>query len=100
MRLHDNALGLSTINGNRTDCTFFVQNNEEVMRLRVDLQGIYNIHGITIFTESSSKYMNLVYDNFDLVHRYPIGSANYEVTSVKTQGSQHSRDTKILSTHY
>lgn len=54
MRLHDNAFGLSTINGNRTDCTFFVQNNEEVMRLRVDLQEIYDINGVTIFTESSS----------------------------------------------
>lgn len=59
MRLHDNAFGLTTINGNRTDCTFFVQNNEEVMRLRVDLQEIYDIHGVTIFTESSSKYMYL-----------------------------------------
>lgn len=59
MRLHENAFGLSTLNGNRTDCTFFVQNNEEVMRLRVDLQEIYDIHGVTIFTESSSKDMYL-----------------------------------------
>uniref|UniRef100_A0A8W8KVM6 Uncharacterized protein n=1 Tax=Magallana gigas TaxID=29159 RepID=A0A8W8KVM6_MAGGI len=66
VRLHDNALGLSTINGNRTECTFFVQNNEEVMRLRVDLQEIYDIHGITIFTESSSSNLQKML-GFDVV---------------------------------
>lgn len=69
-----------------------------------DYESIYKRFTIFMASPFSQKVLVstciCVYDNFDLVHRYPLGSADYEVRSVKTQGSQHSRDTKILSTHY
>lgn len=52
---YDNSFGQSTVNGNRTDCSFLVQHDIEVMRLRVELEETYNIHGIIIFTSKNSK---------------------------------------------
>ena len=57
VRVYDNSIGQSTVNGDRTDCSFLVQNDRKVMRLQVELEKTYNIHGITIFTSKNGKFL-------------------------------------------
>lgn len=65
VRVYDNSIGQSTVNGDRTDCSFLVQHDSEVMRLQVELEETDNINGITIFTSKNGKFLFkgiIVYD--------------------------------------
>ena len=57
VRGYENSIGQSTVNGDRTECSFLVQNDSEVMRLRIELEKTENIHGITIFTSKNGKFL-------------------------------------------
>ncbi|XP_078317952.1 uncharacterized protein LOC111119360 isoform X3 [Crassostrea virginica] len=66
VRVYDNSIGQSTVNGDRTDCSFLVQHDSEVMRLQVELEETDNINGITIFTSKNDTNLKKM-EGFDVL---------------------------------